>query len=1619
MLTCNEMRRFCAALPTEEDRKAKAEETAAIEVAAPAEAMAAPSDFPTRQPEPTRTAQMAEEPAAAEEERPTLQGVPGGSRTVPAAEEMAAALSQQREEERPARGASTAGRSGQRTVPAAEEERRALQGRQRHCPSSGGGAASTAGAPGGSGTVPAAEEERPALHGAPGSSSTVPAAEEVRPALQGAPGGSRPHAPVSIIISCGKLIGRLDVASDGHLSVTHGGQILSGTEFERLAGQRAEAHWQHSCVVVQPDKVRCEWLSVAQWLKEHHLQCLAVDEGLPLGMNKGSEGAGDRAVDSADVAATRPPHAPERGSSQAAAAEGAPRKLVRRAPLVTPAGLAAALRGSGAEVGPEGGSVTIACGALTGQLNLTALTVAHDGRTITPTQFVDLSGVLGHNWRRSCSVLQRGVSQEEWKRVEWWWNGMWKTVNGWDASRLTADCPAAPSEVAPGHSLSDTEAALEGQREGQEGGGGDLGAGVAASEGEGLSTLDIWSGEYKPLLGRRVAAHFNHYGQQWGVLVRYDAEIFSYIVRYDDGSEEAVVLPDPTVTVQDAPQSRPSSEGAQQVVDLAAKLPPGAVCTGADAAGCATWQIFQDRLVLAESVGEVAELLRWLEKEIVITSAEWRRDRRAEWTLAVTRVVQAAGEGEGGGEQGRAALLLRLVRELRGAVEEEVAEQLWDAWEAGGMPACTRVLGSFQRAAAAGLVAALRGSGAEVGPEGGSVTIACGTLTAQLNLTALTVAHDGRTITPTQFVDLSGVLGHNWRRSCSVLQRGVPQEEWKRVEWWWNGMWKTVNGWDASRPTADCPAAPSEVAPGHSLSDTEAALEGQEGGGGDLKAGATGALLSLKAGNGGGATGVAVGMPLGSPGGPACGARQDTREEGPGRDSTPGTYDESRRGRFSSLYHGVSFRRSDGMWQGVVPLVGGKQRVVGRFLHEMEAVWAVRRYVRSPAARARPIKSTGRAPRARTAAAATIVARAHRRTEAGKSGAGEGSKCGEGSGARHPCTGSGRPRGRPRLDPQVQRKTHGHRPGSGRGLTPGTYDESRRGGFSSLYHGVAAELRGLFQWAIQRLPRPTAHAEFVIDGITQAAAHSVSRQDLLSVVEHEAGGTVKTPPDVQMTEATGAEGGGEAVRAAVMDAMDVDAKAAAVTPGTKPQHVGAGPGSELIGRWVACFWDTYDCWFIGVITHFSSRRKMHKVRYIRDDEREDIQLPEETVVFVEEERPPPDFLLEGCTVLVHTGDQDWCPGAVVEQLSDDGGEGSVYRIQYKDADEGSRTKLARLSEYTCEKHAPVGSWVVIHPKSDRLMRTGARHASAPDVPGNVLKLHAAWPPAQVRAPRTERHLQCLAVDEGLPLGMKKGSEGAGDRAVDSADVAATRPPHAPERASSQAAAAEGAPRKLVRRAPLVVPAGLVAALRGSGAEVGPDGGSVTIACGALTGQLNLTALTVAHDGRTISPTQFMKLAGLWTHNSWRHACSVVQRGVPRADWKAGHGKCKSVNGSGASQPQADCPAAPSGVAPGHSLGDTEAALEYRDGGGCLDITTPQIACTNATPSDKDDCEVGLEEFAEKGGDACADVDNGTDQQTALRAGEREAQSQAERRGVKRKVVKNKNRGGRRADRRYE
>ncbi|KAK3241884.1 hypothetical protein CYMTET_48384 [Cymbomonas tetramitiformis] len=376
-------------------------------------------------------------------------------------------------------------------------------------------------------------------------------------------------------------------------------------------------------------------------------------------------------------------------------------------------------------------------------------------------------GSTGYQWMQSCHIVQPEVPQEEWLDI---WQ--WLERRGSSAAVALANNVAVTPTVVGGNDV--VRSPLSGSVAAREWGGA-LGALMdivnMATVQAGICSPLCGGAEGvpapAPLLGRRVEADFTHHGLHSGELVRYDPEKFSYIVRYDDGEEEEVVLPDPTVTVQGAPlPSSPHSRSAQATVNLANWLPPGAVRSGDNAVGNARWQAFQEALVLAESAEQVAAQLRWLETEILIMSAGWRESRRegararggavcrSEWlaTLAEVRSSAVVGECEAAAEERRAECLLRLVLQLKKGVAKEMVTHLWELWEHESVEACHLAVREFYGRGGAPppagprgkpsafrggkLVAELRRAGVVASTAEGdaSVTIECGTMTGKLDL---------------------------------------------------------------------------------------------------------------------------------------------------------------------------------------------------------------------------------------------------------------------------------------------------------------------------------------------------------------------------------------------------------------------------------------------------------------------------------------------------------------------------------------------------------------------------------------------------------------------------------------------------------------------------------------------------------------------------------------------------------------------------------------------------------------------------------------------------------------------------------------------------------------------
>ncbi|KAK3268578.1 hypothetical protein CYMTET_22921 [Cymbomonas tetramitiformis] len=336
---------------------------------------------------------------------------------------------------------------------------------------------------------------------------------------------------------------------------------------------------------------------------------------------------------------------------------------------------------------------TVVYGALTGVLDPSTLLVTHNGVEMEGTVFLKLGG--GENvppgWQHIMKVVQPGVPQSQWITVR-------SYLNRWNLEEQDTSAQDGPGSGA--EELEDGDAAR-------------MLPGAAALPAVAPDPLDS-------LIGRRVSWEVDvgqgDRGWKHAVLADYDPEQFAYVVRYLGGSEEAVVLPDAAVKVQDAPCGA-HSLAARQLVELANYLPPGAVRTSSDAGAAegasgatapseppgspapqmAPWRRFQRALVLAESIEQVAEQLEWLEGEILILDEKWyRRERRQKWAAAVAQMREAPSKGEEPRPVGqRAQHLKRLVSQLRKVVAEGMVDDLWDLWDSEGMSACCRAASLF------------------------------------------------------------------------------------------------------------------------------------------------------------------------------------------------------------------------------------------------------------------------------------------------------------------------------------------------------------------------------------------------------------------------------------------------------------------------------------------------------------------------------------------------------------------------------------------------------------------------------------------------------------------------------------------------------------------------------------------------------------------------------------------------------------------------------------------------------------------------------------------------------------------------------------------------------------
>ncbi|KAK3269973.1 hypothetical protein CYMTET_21606 [Cymbomonas tetramitiformis] len=550
----------------------------------------------------------------------------------------------------------------------------------------------------------------------------------------------------SLTVECGALVGSLDLnslkVSQSDKSkkrklerIVYDGVEYSGGQFEQLAGKGSRRDWKKSCRVVQPGATREEWISVRQWLAEN------------IAVQRHPENKLDPVAAIADPAA-----APSTGDDR-------------------------------------GNTATVV------QVENERLQDVEQVSNKSPVPSI----FQAHSNRQGLSSQYRGVS---------WCKGLQK----WRAQLPYAAAKHKQRHL--GYFREEVDAALAFDRGVREVSGAEAAANFSVHEADTILSLKAANGtaaagsgaagasqtasQDSRLIGRRVECFRKQQESQHGVLATYDAEHFSYIVRYDNGNEEEVVLPDATVTVEGTLRGCPHFESATDTAELANWLPPGAVRSGGDEHGCLRWQQFQEALVLSESVAQVAEQLEWLEAEILITSAEWQGHSREQWASTVAQLQEHGAEHGEAGEEASAEQLRRLVTELKNGVAQEMVEKLWDLWDTRGQDACHAAVKRFLKH---GHVAEARPplepkqafdnlpSGTHHGDNkdehSGLLTVECGELEGVLDLDTLKITYDGLELAGGQFERMAGKGSRKvWKKSCRVVEPNVPREEWISV-WQW------------------------------------------------------------------------------------------------------------------------------------------------------------------------------------------------------------------------------------------------------------------------------------------------------------------------------------------------------------------------------------------------------------------------------------------------------------------------------------------------------------------------------------------------------------------------------------------------------------------------------------------------------------------------------------------------------------------------------------------------------------------------------------------------------------------------------------------------------------------
>eukprot|EP00854_Cymbomonas_tetramitiformis_P022083 gene22083-26608_t len=665
-----------------------------------------------------------------------------------------------------------------------------------------------------------------------------------------------------ILVECGSLIGKLDVAT---LKIMYDGREVSGGQFERLAGKGSRKVWKKSCRVVEPNVPREEWITVRQWL---------ADNGFAQADAPASGAVGDAVVvaNLTNPTAFRKPKSrkPTEGVqvSKLQSADARPKATLSRD---------SALHGTRDDEG--NGQLVVECGELEGVLDLDTLKITYDGLELAGGQFERLAGKGSRKvWKKSCRVVQQQVPREEWISV-WQWLE--------ENQRRNAPEPRAEAATEPQWSI-DKEAQEQANAQARR-------SRLASRNRDGLGAEESWgcggaeddtmqqvmemaevmgswrsvgpSSDRPPKLEPEpegtVAQRLetaslppglkfekNHAKPTKYLLGRFQTEMQQAQANDEaakaQSNSTAEVKPlelrptersEGTTTceregkdgseasrtaglLQAAPMQTERSAASEQSAPAVLSSRKGLSSQYLGVSWCEELQKWRAQLPYAAAkhkqrhLGyfreEVAEQLEWLEAEILITSAEWQGHSRERWVSTVVQLQEQDVE-QGVSEEASAEQLRRLVTELKVGLAEEMVEKLWELWDTRGLDACHAAVKRFLKhghvAEARPLPEPKPGANrvhgaANVDVDGSVLTVECGELQGVLDVSSLRITYDGMEVGGGQFERLAGRGSRrDWKKSCRVVQPDEPREAWVSVRQWLAES-TTPSGQAERRPTS-------------------------------------------------------------------------------------------------------------------------------------------------------------------------------------------------------------------------------------------------------------------------------------------------------------------------------------------------------------------------------------------------------------------------------------------------------------------------------------------------------------------------------------------------------------------------------------------------------------------------------------------------------------------------------------------------------------------------------------------------------------------------------------------------------------------------------------------------